>query len=82
MIDKMWSDLTIQEYWKGSCDPNLIFSALSALDCDSLTVSMCVCMSVSVCVSVSVPLCVCVCVCVSVCLCVCVCLCYMKLLVN
>ena len=60
MIDKMWSELTIQEYWKDSCDPNLIFTALSSLDYDGLKVSVCL----SVCV------CVCACACVRVCVCV------------
>ena len=40
MIDKMWSELTIQEYWKGSCDRNLIFAALSSINYDNLPVSL------------------------------------------
>ena len=46
MIDMMWSELTVQEYWKGSCDHNLIFAALSTMDYDSLPVSLSVCLCV------------------------------------
>ena len=39
MIVKMWSEEAIQQYRKRSCDPSLIFTALSSLDYDHLTVS-------------------------------------------
>ena len=68
MINDMWGEEAIQQYWKESCDPTLMFTALSSLDYDNLTVSVCLCVCLY-CV------CVCLCVCLYVCIvCLCVCL--------
>ena len=51
MINDMWAEEAIQQYWKGSCDPTLMFTALSSLNYDNLTVSVCLFVCLSLCVS-------------------------------